>query len=123
MNLLKDLKEDPGISMIFITHDIGLASDLCDKIAVAYAGRACRIRPCGAGPGRTPASLFRLLLASLPRLHEISGHCRCRANRRSLVDLPPVAAFIPAARCRFDPCATEMPPEIQLPAADSPAAG
>src|SRR5688572_30676828 len=38
MNLLKDLKEDPGISMIFITHDIGLASDLCDKIAVAYAG-------------------------------------------------------------------------------------
>ena len=38
MNLLKDLKRDLGISFIFITHDIALASDLCDRIAVMYAG-------------------------------------------------------------------------------------
>ena len=45
MNLLKDLKEDPGISMLFITHDIGLASDLCDRIAVAYAGEQMEFGP------------------------------------------------------------------------------
>ncbi|MBF8267697.1 MAG: oligopeptide/dipeptide transporter, ATPase subunit, partial [Dehalococcoidia bacterium] len=38
MNLLKDLKRDLGISFIFITHDIALASDLCDRIGVMYAG-------------------------------------------------------------------------------------
>ena len=45
MNLLKDLKEDPGMSMLFITHDIGLASDLCDRIAVAYAGEQMELGP------------------------------------------------------------------------------
>ena len=39
MNLLKDLKRDLGISFIFITHDIALASDLCDRIAVMYGGQ------------------------------------------------------------------------------------
>lgn len=39
MNLLKRLKEELDISFIFITHDVALASDLCDKIAVMYAGQ------------------------------------------------------------------------------------
>ena len=38
MNLLKTLKKDLGISFIFITHDIALASDISDKVAVMYAG-------------------------------------------------------------------------------------
>jgi len=39
MNLLQNLKSELEITMIFITHDIALASDLCDKIAVMYAGQ------------------------------------------------------------------------------------
>ena len=39
MNIFKDLKWEHGTSFIFITHDIGLASDLSDKIAVMYAGK------------------------------------------------------------------------------------
>lgn len=39
MNLLKRLKKELGISFIFITHDVALASDLCDKIGVMYAGQ------------------------------------------------------------------------------------
>lgn len=38
MNLLKRLKQRENISMIFITHDIALASDLCDTLGVMYAG-------------------------------------------------------------------------------------
>lgn len=38
MNLLKKLKNQLHLSMIYITHDIALASDLCDKIGVMYAG-------------------------------------------------------------------------------------
>ena len=45
MNLLKQLKKDRDISMLFITHDIALASDLCDKIAVMYAGQILEIGP------------------------------------------------------------------------------
>jgi ABC-type glutathione transport system ATPase component len=39
MNLLKELKWERGVSMLFITHDLALASDLCDRIVVVYAGQ------------------------------------------------------------------------------------
>lgn len=39
MNLLKRLKRELNLSMIFITHDIALASDISDRIAVMYAGQ------------------------------------------------------------------------------------
>ena len=39
MNLLKELKRERGIAMLFITHDLALATDLCDRIAVVYAGQ------------------------------------------------------------------------------------
>jgi peptide/nickel transport system ATP-binding protein len=45
MNLLKRLKKEFNISMIFITHDIALASDLCDKIGVMYAGQIVELGP------------------------------------------------------------------------------
>lgn len=43
MNLLKKLKRELNISMIFITHDIALSSDISDKIAVMYAGQIVEI--------------------------------------------------------------------------------
>lgn len=39
MNTLKDLKKSLGIAYIFITHDLALASELADKIAVMYGGK------------------------------------------------------------------------------------
>lgn len=38
VELLKELKEKLNMSIIFITHDLGVVSDICDKIAVMYAG-------------------------------------------------------------------------------------
>jgi len=45
MNLLKRLKKELDISMMFITHDIALASDICDKIGVMYAGQIVELGP------------------------------------------------------------------------------
>lgn len=39
IDLLKELKEKLGMAVIFITHDLGVVSDICDKIIVMYAGR------------------------------------------------------------------------------------
>lgn len=70
MNVLKGLKWDRGLSMIFITHDIALASDLSDQIAVMYCGQ---IREYGSAENvllhpRDPYT--QELLASIPRLDE-----------------------------------------------------
>ncbi len=110
MNLLKDLKQDPGIAMMFITHDIGLASDLCDRIAVAYAGEHVETGP-AERMLRSPAHPYsRLLLASLPRLHG-------NAPPRAMPGNPPDPANLPSgcrfrSRCpwRFERCDAHPPP-------------
>lgn len=39
MDLIKDLKEKLGTSMILITHDLGIVAEICDKVAIMYAGQ------------------------------------------------------------------------------------
>jgi oligopeptide/dipeptide ABC transporter ATP-binding protein len=39
LNLLRDLQRDTGLAMVFVTHDLGVAGYLCEKIAVMYLGR------------------------------------------------------------------------------------
>jgi oligopeptide/dipeptide ABC transporter ATP-binding protein len=114
MNLLKDLKEDPGISMLFITHDIGLASDLCDRIAVTYAGEQME-----AGPAervlvapRHPYS--QLLLASLPRLHSDIPPRMMPGDPPDLTALPAGCRFRPRCPYAFEACLNHPPP-IPLP--------
>src|ERR687889_2318325 len=93
MNLLKDLKEDPGISMLFITHDIGLASDLCDKIAVAYAGEHVEFGSAEQVLLAPQHPYTKLLLASLPRLHS-------DVPPRPMPGDPPDLTALPVG-CRF----------------------
>jgi oligopeptide/dipeptide ABC transporter ATP-binding protein len=115
MNLLKDLKEDPGISMIFITHDIGLASDLCDSMAVVYAGQHVEFGPAERVLVEPEHPYSRLLLASLPRLHETERPLPMPGEPPDPTNLPSGCRFHPRCPLAFTPCATEMPPEIVLP--------
>jgi oligopeptide/dipeptide ABC transporter ATP-binding protein len=113
MNLLKDLKEDPGISMIFITHDIGLASDLCDRIAVTYAGEQME-----EGPAErvlvTPCHPYsRLLLASLPRLHSDVPPRGLPGEPADLTALPAGCRFRPRCPYAWEACLAH-PPAIPL---------
>jgi oligopeptide/dipeptide ABC transporter ATP-binding protein len=114
MNLLKELKQDPGISMIFITHDIGLASDLCDKIAVAYAGQHVELGPAERVLVDPRSPYTRLLLASLPRLHESIRPTPMPGEPPDLTNPPSGCRFHPRCPYVFDYCPTHMPPAIDL---------
>jgi oligopeptide/dipeptide ABC transporter ATP-binding protein len=95
MNLLKDLKRERGISMLFITHDLALASDLCDTVAVLYAGQ---VRELGDADDVLTAPrdpYTQALLASIPRL-------RGDARPAFLAGAPPDASAPPPG-CRFEP--------------------
>jgi peptide/nickel transport system ATP-binding protein len=43
VELLKKLKRETGISLLYITHNLGVAAELCDRVAVMYAGNICEI--------------------------------------------------------------------------------
>jgi len=73
MNVLKGLKADFGLAMIFISHDTALASDLCDSFVVMDGGR---VREAGAAERvllESRESYTRELLASIPRLRGDEG--------------------------------------------------
>ena len=114
MNLLKDLKQDPGISMIFITHDIGLASDLCDKIAVAYAGQHVEFGPAERVLVEPRHPYTQLLLASLPRLYEAVKPQPLPGEPPDLTHPPPGCRFHPRCPYRFAPCDRDEPPPIDV---------
>jgi peptide/nickel transport system ATP-binding protein len=93
LQLLRRLATERGVSVLFATHDLGTAWEICDRVTVMYAGQELESAPI-AGFFRMPMAPYtRLLLDSLPSglspLRGIAG------------DVPNLVA--PPAGCRFHP--------------------
>lgn len=114
--LLRELQRELGLSVIFVTHDIGAAVEVADRVAVMYAGKIVE-----EGPVRTlirqPAHPYtKALLSSVAhggfvkgsRLHTIAG------SPPDLANLPPGCSF--ADRCgeATDACRQTVPDEVWL---------
>jgi peptide/nickel transport system ATP-binding protein len=111
--LLRELQRELGMTMIFVTHDIGVATEIADSLAVMYAGRIVEHGPVRAVL-RDPAHPYtRGLLASTlhrgmrgRRLEPIPG------SPPSLANLPPGCSFAP--RCKLAaPACTEAVPSVK----------
>ncbi len=68
LNLLKKIKRERKISMLFVTHDFAVARFLCDEIAVMYKGRIVERAPSADLFERPLHPYTRMLLAAVPRL-------------------------------------------------------
>ncbi|MFG1206097.1 ABC transporter ATP-binding protein [Xanthobacter flavus] len=110
--LLRELQREMGMSVIFVTHDIGVAIEICDKVAVMYAGQIVETGTLGEIV-RTPQHPYpRGLLASTvhgaargARLETIPG------TPPSLDKAPVACSFAP--RCAFaQPRCTLAPPPL-----------
>ena len=109
MNLLKQLRAELGLSLIFITHDIALVSDICDRIAVVYGGQVVEqggIEEVLASPQHP---YTEKLLASLPRLHSDVQPEFIPGPPPDLADPPPGCRFQPRCTYAFDRCAEDPP--------------
>ena len=113
MNLLKRLKRDRGLSMVFITHDIALASDICDRIAVAYAGEHVES---GAieEVGRPKHPYTQKLIASIPKLHDPRQPEFLQGLPPDLVAPPSGCRFHPRCPSVFEPCPARSPPPFTI---------
>jgi oligopeptide/dipeptide ABC transporter ATP-binding protein len=109
MNLLKRLKQELGLAMIFITHDIALASDLSDRIAVVYSGQ---VRELGSADDVLTEPLdpyTRALLATVPRLRSARPPAGLPGVPPDPTTTPPGCRFQPRCSEAFEPCATRPP--------------
>ncbi|GAA4844284.1 ABC transporter ATP-binding protein [Kitasatospora terrestris] len=108
--VLTRLQADRGTGMLFVTHDLELASAVCDRIYVMYAGRIVEERAVTELFARPRHPYTAGLLACTPRLEPGAAPPRPIPGRPvSLAEAPAGCAF--AARCAHaeDRCRTEPP--------------
>jgi peptide/nickel transport system ATP-binding protein len=108
LKLLKELAKNTGVSVLFTTHDLGSAYEICDRVTVMYAGQEVEAAPVDAFFRRPRHPYTARLLASLPRpgraFSEIGG------------EIP--GPLSPPSGCRFHPrcaradatCRLQRPP-------------
>ena len=111
VELIKQLRDEIGMAVIWITHDLGVVAGLVDRVNVMYAGYVVETGPVKDIYGRPRHPYTIGLLASLPRLDETTHHKlnSIEGLPPDLIDLPPACPFAP--RCDFatDRCRTENP--------------
>jgi oligopeptide transport system ATP-binding protein len=111
VDLVKKLRDEIGMAIIWITHDLGVVAGLADRVAVMYAGfivEEADVKSLYADP-RHPYTLG--LLGSLPRLDEERGRrlTSIEGLPPDLIDLPPGCPFYERCNYRVDQCAAENP--------------
>jgi peptide/nickel transport system ATP-binding protein len=112
LRLLKELQRDLGLAMLFITHDLSVLVEVCDRLAIMYAGRIVEEGPSEA-VFKTPAHPYtRALGAAFPEI----GDSRFRMAPSGLPGDPPFPSDLPSGctfhpRCPqvFEPCPTTDP--------------
>jgi oligopeptide/dipeptide ABC transporter ATP-binding protein len=123
LDLLRQLRDDLGMALLLITHDVGVAAEMADRVAVMYAGSlveqgdvrtifagprhpytqgllACALNgPAAPAPGPSAGARLRAIEGTVPRLDELPDGC----------------AFGPRCPVRLDVCATAPPPHAIVP--------
>ena len=114
MNLIKRLKVQLNLSVIFITHDIALASDICDTVCVMYAGELAEIGTAETILKEPRHPYAQLLLSSIPRLRGRAKPAYIPGDTPDLVTPPPGCRFHPRCPYVFEPCRIRSPAPFPL---------
>lgn len=116
LDLMRKLQKEIGMSILFITHDLGVVAEVADRVVVMYAGRAVEegsVEDIFAKP-QMPYTLG--LLNSIPRVDRAAEHQdRLEAipgNVPNPLYLPEGCAFHPRCRFAIEECKEAIPPLV-----------
>src|SRR5438309_4015546 len=113
INLLKELKNTEHLSYIFITHDLGLASELADLVGIVYAGELVEVGPAEGVFVRPKHPYTGKLLASVPRLRSEAAPDFIPGVPPDLTDTPPGCRFHLRCPVSFEKCGWSAPEFIE----------
>ena len=116
LELMKDLQKKENTSIIFITHNLGVVADICDRVSVMYAGRIVEQGLVQDIFYRPQHPYTKGLIASTPRLDEEDQ------ERLVPIEGTPIDLLNPPSGCNFGPrckncmkiCLREKPPYAQV---------
>ncbi|HEX5508737.1 MAG TPA: ABC transporter ATP-binding protein [Pseudolabrys sp.] len=115
LDLMRDLKAETGAAIILISHDLGVIGEICDDVAVMYAGEIVERAPAAALFERPEHPYTVGLLGSIPRLDQQTDQLA------TISGMVPEMSVLPAG-CRFAPrcpfaddrCQNQRPPIVRL---------
>jgi peptide/nickel transport system ATP-binding protein/oligopeptide transport system ATP-binding protein len=107
LSLLLELQRDSGMSMVLVSHDLGVIAEMCDRIAVMYAGQIVELSDAGTllTEPRHPYTIA--LLRSLPDSEHRSRYLPSIAGTPpQLIDVDPGCRFAPRCALAKTECQT-----------------
>ena len=115
LSLMRNLHQNMETSIILITHDLGIVAEMCQRVAVMYAGRIVEqtdVRTLFKDPQHP---YTRGLIGSVPVLGVVKSELEViPGSVPNLIDLPPGCRFAPRCRARLEyhleKCIVEEPP-------------
>ncbi len=114
LDLLREMKRTFDLSLLLITHDLGVIAEVADRVAVMYAGRIVEEGPVRAIL-RSPAHPYtRGLLASIPHGRAGERLAAIEGVVPNLAQLPPGCSFAPRCPERRPECDRALPPDVTV---------
>jgi peptide/nickel transport system ATP-binding protein len=107
--MIKEVQREIGSSMIFVTHDIAVHANLCDRLGVMYAGRLVEEGPTAEILRRPRHPYTAHLVASLPRIGDTVPKKALEGAPPSLADPPPGCRFHPRCPLAMEKCRQNAP--------------
>ncbi|MBN1823211.1 MAG: ABC transporter ATP-binding protein [Endomicrobiales bacterium] len=109
MDLIDDLKHSLGLTIVLVTHNLPLAKQRSDSIAVMYAGQIVETGGTEEVLKKPLHPYTRGLIASVPRMFECVKTSSLSGHPPDMNDLPPGCAFAPRCPRAMDICRNEKP--------------
>jgi oligopeptide/dipeptide ABC transporter ATP-binding protein len=114
LDVLKDIQQETGVALIFVTHNLGIVAKMCDKMAVMYAGKIVEqgaVRDLFRSP-KHPYT--QALLGSMPKLGSKEPLYAIPGQPPNLAQLPPGCAFHPRCAYAMPQCSEQEPAARRL---------
>ncbi len=109
LELLEDLKTKMGMSLVMITHDMGIIAKMTTRVVVMYAGNVCEIAKTEDLFAQPRHPYTALLLAAVPRLDRRKTLSIIPGNIPNLIEPPSGCRFHPRCKYATDRCAEALP--------------
>ena len=111
LELMKDLKEKYNTSIIMITHDLGIVAEVCDEVAVMYAGRIVEEGTLKDVFNETMHPYTEGLFNSLPNINDRKAMLKpIKGLMPDPSNLPKGCAFAPRCEYASEDCLQDVPP-------------
>lgn len=117
LDLMRNLRENTGTAIILITHDLGVVAEMCERVAVMYAGKIVEQTDVGALFDQPLHPYTQGLIGSIPILGKLKERLDViPGSVPNLINLPPGCRFAPRCRAMVEhglKICTEREPELE----------